>query len=139
MFYKFIENRLLNIFNYMVFLFLFFFPGVHLDWYILTLFQNTSAKIRRKKERTIKKWMMMKYFCWYMDLLFLKKSTFKIQFCPPPRPRLFNGYTCGIGKSWARNQIRAASGHSASHCIHGHSDTRSEVHLWPTLQFVAMP
>ena len=39
------------------------------------------------------------------------------------------------GSSWARDPIGAA----AAGLHHNYSNARSELHLWPMLQFVAMP
>ena len=48
----------------------------------------------------------------------------------------FYGCTCGIrGGSQARGPIRAV----AAGLYHSHSNARSEPHLWPTPQLMAMP
>ena len=47
----------------------------------------------------------------------------------------FYGHTCTYGSSWARGWIAAA----AAGLHHSCGNTRSELHLWPTPQPVAMP
>ena len=48
---------------------------------------------------------------------------------------LFRAIPMAYGRSQARGLIRAI----ATDLHHSHSNTRSERHLWPTPQFMAMP